>query len=174
MHLGLIDRPFVPHNLISAQVSPDPISNLQMAPRLNMLMSSGSKKGTKRCFFFSLKKSRQANLFQVPQRGSYGDKILQDIFTYLLTHLSLSLSKVLRKGRPSMFPKSGAPIETEAHYRTLLNISLGVHSKGALPPGPPHEIPSESDASFLEPSFIHHSPAPVYETPLLIPGSPRT
>jgi len=73
-----------------------------------------------------------------------------------------------------MFPKSGAPLETDAHYRTLRNISLGVPSKGALPPGPPYEIPSESDAPFLEPSFIHHSTSSVYETPLLIPGSLRT
>jgi hypothetical protein len=46
MHLGLIDRPFVPHNLISAQESPVPLPKFQMAPSLKILMSSGSKKGT--------------------------------------------------------------------------------------------------------------------------------
>ena len=35
MHLGLIDRPFVPHILISAQESPVPLPKFQMAPRLN-------------------------------------------------------------------------------------------------------------------------------------------
>ena len=42
MHPGLIDWPFVPHNLISAQDSPVPLPKFQMAPRLNILMSSGS------------------------------------------------------------------------------------------------------------------------------------
>jgi len=46
MHLDLIDGPFVPHNLISAQESPVPIPKFQMAPRLKILISSGSKKGT--------------------------------------------------------------------------------------------------------------------------------
>jgi len=58
MHLGLINRPFVPHNLISAQGSPVPLLNFKMAPRLKLLMSSGSeKKDTKYAFYFSLKKS---------------------------------------------------------------------------------------------------------------------
>jgi len=46
MHLGLIDGPFVPHNLISAQESHVHLPKFQMAPRLKILMSSGSKKGT--------------------------------------------------------------------------------------------------------------------------------
>jgi hypothetical protein len=46
MHLGLIDEPFVPHNLISAQESPVLLPKFQMAPRLKILMSSGSKKET--------------------------------------------------------------------------------------------------------------------------------
>jgi hypothetical protein len=44
MHLGLIDRPFVPHNLISAQGSPVPLS--KFPPRLRVLRFSGSKKLT--------------------------------------------------------------------------------------------------------------------------------
>ena len=46
MHLGLIDGPFVPHNLISAQESPVPLPKFQMAPIFKILMYSGSKKGT--------------------------------------------------------------------------------------------------------------------------------
>ena len=46
MHLGLIDGPFVPHNLISAQESPVPLTKFQMAPRLKISVSSTSKKGT--------------------------------------------------------------------------------------------------------------------------------
>jgi hypothetical protein len=46
MHLGLMDGPFLPHNLISTQDSPVPLPKFQMAPRLKILMASGSKKGT--------------------------------------------------------------------------------------------------------------------------------
>jgi len=45
IHLGLVDRPFVAHQL-SAQDSPVPLPKLQMAPRLKILMSSGSNNGT--------------------------------------------------------------------------------------------------------------------------------
>jgi hypothetical protein len=37
MHLGLIDMPFVPHNLIPVQESPLPLLDFQMAPRLEIL-----------------------------------------------------------------------------------------------------------------------------------------
>ena len=46
VNLGLTDGPFVPHILISAQESPVPLPNFQIVPRLKLLMSSGSKKGT--------------------------------------------------------------------------------------------------------------------------------
>jgi hypothetical protein len=44
MHLGLIDGPFVPHNLISTQESPVPLLKFQMVPRLKILMASKSNK----------------------------------------------------------------------------------------------------------------------------------
>jgi hypothetical protein len=37
MHLGRIDRPFVLHNLVSAQESPIHLPKFHMAPRLNTL-----------------------------------------------------------------------------------------------------------------------------------------
>jgi hypothetical protein len=52
MHLGLIDRPFVPHNLISTQESPVPLLKFQMAPRVKILVATGSKKGTWMYFSF--------------------------------------------------------------------------------------------------------------------------
>jgi len=52
MHLGLIDRPFVPHNLISAKEIPVPSLKFQMVTRLKIFMSSGSKKGTQLYFPF--------------------------------------------------------------------------------------------------------------------------
>jgi hypothetical protein len=54
---------------------------------------------------------------------------------------------------------------TRSTTNAFLIISFGV---------PPHGVPSEIDAPFLEPSLIHHSMSPIYEPPpLLIPGSTR-
>jgi len=52
MYLGLTVGPFVPHNPISTQESPAPLLQFQMAPRLKILMASGSKKGTQMYFSF--------------------------------------------------------------------------------------------------------------------------
>jgi hypothetical protein len=106
MHLGLIDRPFVPHKLISAQYSPVPLSVFQMASRLKILMSSVSKKWTQIYYPFLSKMSHQANTLQVHQWGPYGDTCLQGIFTYLLIYLFIS--KTISKERPAIFPKIGA------------------------------------------------------------------
>jgi len=73
MHQSLVDRPFMPHNLVSAQWSPVPLMEFQMATRLKILMPSGSKKGTKIYFFFSLKSPGKRTL-QVPQQGPYGER----------------------------------------------------------------------------------------------------
>jgi len=167
MNLGLINRPFVPHNLISAQESPVHLPNFQMATRLIILMSSGSKKGTQIYFLFLSKSPGK----RIPSRFPNGapmrtDIHLQGIFTYLLIYISLSQNS-LRKECPSMIPNSGAPMETDAHSRALLNISFGIPNKGALPPGPPHGVPLKRNVPFLEPSFIHHSKSLVYEPPLL-------
>ena len=75
---------------------------------------------------------------------------------YISLHISLYL-----KGPK----KRVATMETDAHSRTLFNISFRIPSKGALPPGPPHRVPLERDAPFLEPSFIHHSKSLVYKPP---------
>jgi len=113
-HLGLIDRPFVPHNLISAQEIPVPLPHFQMAPRLKIFMSSGSKKGTQIYHpFLSGSPSKQ-----IPSRFSSRapmerDTCLQGIFTYLLIYLFVP--KALRDEHPSIFPKSRAPMKTDAH-----------------------------------------------------------
>jgi hypothetical protein len=72
MHLGLIDGPFVPHNLISTQESPVPLLKFQMVPRLKILMASGSKKGTQIYFSF-LSKVPANEPPQVPQQGRSGE-----------------------------------------------------------------------------------------------------
>ena len=64
MHLGLINGPYMPHNLIVAQESPVPLLKFQMAPRLKFSLSSGSMKKEPRYafsflfFFFLLPKSQ--------------------------------------------------------------------------------------------------------------------
>jgi hypothetical protein len=60
-----------------------------------------------------------------------------------------------------MFLKRGPPMETGAHSRALVNI----YWKVPRPPGSPHTVPSETDALFLDPSFINHLQSPVYDSP---------
>jgi len=55
MHLGLIDRLYMSHNLISAQKRPVPSPKFHTAPRLKILMSSGSKKGNQIYYSFLAK-----------------------------------------------------------------------------------------------------------------------
>jgi hypothetical protein len=86
-------------------------------------MSSGPKKDTKIYILsFSLKKSRQANSFQVPQWSFFGERYLLTGHFYISLDISLIL-KALRKEHNSIFPKSGplwkqTPIpETLNHFR---------------------------------------------------------
>jgi len=74
MHLGLIDRPFVPHNLISARESPVPLSKFQMATRLKILMSSRSKKGTQIYYPFLSKVLASESPPGSPLGSPYGER----------------------------------------------------------------------------------------------------
>ena len=72
-----------------------------------------------------------------------------------------------------MYPKSGAPMETDTISRPLISISCGVSSKGPLPQRFPHRAPLERDAPLLESSVIHLSKSLVYEPPSMFPtGAP--
>jgi len=138
MHLGLVDGPFVPHNLISNQENPVPLLKFQMAPKLKTL-TLGPRKEPRDTFPFC-QKSRQMNFLQFPQKGPYGERCL---FTghFHLSRKPHKNKKAVKKKCPSMFPKSGAPTEADAHFRALLNISFRVPSEGALPLGPVCGIP---------------------------------
>jgi hypothetical protein len=105
-----------------------------MASRLKIVMSFGFKKGTQIYFFYSLKNSDKRNSSRFPDRTPIRRNIrLQGIFHIRRKLIKFPLNKkVLRKKRPSMFFKSGAPMEADAHFQALLNISIGVSSKGAL------------------------------------------
>ena len=86
------------------------------------------------------------------------DTHLQGIFTYLLRYHFIS--KALRKEWP---PLQQTPIP-EPDFSQLLGSRV---KEPYL-----HGVPTDRDAAFLEPSFIHHSKSPVNAL-LLIPG-PRT
>ena len=56
-------------------------------------------------------------------------------------HKNSSKLKGRKKEAPlHIFPKR-APMEADAHFQALFNITFGVPSKGALPHGPLHGIP---------------------------------
>jgi hypothetical protein len=74
MHLGLVDGPFMPHNLISAQKIPVPLPKFKMAPRLKILMSSDSKKGTQIYYPFLSKSPGKC----IPSRFHNGDPLERD------------------------------------------------------------------------------------------------
>ena len=124
MHLGLLDGSFVPHNLISAQRSPLPLLKFQIAPRLKILMSSGSKKYT----FLFLSKVMANEHPPGSQRGPYGKRYpftgpfcmsLESIIKIPQNKKIFFLSKALSKERPSMFLKNGVPMDTNAHFQSL-------------------------------------------------------
>jgi hypothetical protein len=73
--LGLIDRPFAPHNLIPAQESPIPLQKFQMFPDLKFEVL-WFKERNPYILPFSLKTSRQENPLQVSQWAPYRDRYL--------------------------------------------------------------------------------------------------
>jgi hypothetical protein len=170
MHLGLIERPFVPHNLIPAQESPVPLPQFQMAPRFKILMSSVFKKGTQIYFYLSLKKSRKTNPLRFPNRGLYGERYpftgyfcisLENLIKISLNKKFFFSQKALRKGCPSMFPPKRGPYG---------NRRFGVPNKGALPPGSPHTAPT--DRCSVSTALLHSSfKVPGIRAPFRIPGS---
>jgi len=72
MYLGLIDGPFLPHNLISAQEGPVPLPKFKMAPKLKILMSSGFKKGIHYILSFSLRSPEKRIPSRFPNGASMG------------------------------------------------------------------------------------------------------
>ena len=121
------------------------------------------------------------NPLKVPQQGTYEERYP---FTGLFYISVESLIKIPlnKKFFPSLKgPKKRMSLHVPQNWgscgnktpisRALLNISFGVPSRGALPPGPPQGTPSERDAPFLEPSFIHLAKSLVYESPSRFPSA---
>jgi len=135
MHLGLTDGPFMPHNPMSIQQSPVPLLKFQMAPRIKILMSFGSMQGTQIYFSFLSKIPANESPPVSPTGSSWRKMLFSGAFCISFENLVKILlnKKAIRKNRLSIFLKSGAPMEADAHFRALLDISFGVPSKGALP-----------------------------------------
>ena len=185
----------MPHTLIPSHGSPGPSQQFQTAPGRRLLIKSGSKKAAQINLirdapfpeppFFCLSKSpgkRTPSSF--PNGGPYGEScpfpepsftcFLNSSIKFLVIKRYFTLlSKTLRKERPSVFPETSPLWKQTSISRALLGISYGVPSKGALPPGSPHRVHTETDAPFPEPFFIHLSKSPVYESPSRFPsGAP--
>jgi len=85
---GLVDGLFVPRNLIRAQESPVPLSKFQMAPRLKILMSSWSKKGTQKYYsFFSNSPGKR-----IPSRFPRGAPMERDTSLQGIFYISFDIS----------------------------------------------------------------------------------
>ena len=125
IHLGLIDGPFVLHNLISTQEEPDPLLEVPDGPRLQNLMASCVQEMIPDIpFIFSLKSPSKRTTSRFPNRAPMErDTRLQGILHIShRTHQNSSNKRAPRRKCPTMFPKSEAPTEADAHFRALLNI----------------------------------------------------
>ena len=158
MHLRFIDRPFVPHNLTSTQDSPVPLLKFQMAPRLKILMASGSKKGTQINFSF-LSKSRQMNPLQVPQQGPYEEKEACSQGILYVSHKSHLLGSPVKE--PSLkVPFMESLAERCPNTRALLHSSVKV--PGIQAPPPPHtRFPSDGKGPSSTSTLKCHNGLPV-------------
>ena len=160
MHLGLTDRPFVPHDLLSAQESPVPLPKFQMALRLKTLMSSGSKKGTQIHYPFLLRSPSKPIPSRFPN-GAPMERVtcLVGIFTSLLMYLFIS--KALRKEWP-LYKQTPIP-EPYLKYHSGFPV---------MEPSP--QVPLRDSCPDLR-ALLHSSfQVPGIWALLLIPGSPWT
>jgi hypothetical protein len=106
-----------------------------MAPRLKILVASGSKKGTQ--IYFSLK-SQQMNPLQVPQQGPYGERYpLTGHFAYLTKTPSYGFPS---KGALPQDPLMESLAERCPTTRALLHSSIKV--PGIRAPLPHTRFPS--------------------------------
>ena len=135
MHLGPIDKPFVPHNLIWTHESPVPSLKFQLAPRLKILMSSGPKKGTQVYFFLKSPGKRTPSMF--PNRAPMKTEALLQSILRLSQNLHLSGSPVKYPSLKVTFMESLS--EWCPNTTALLHSSFKV--PGVRTPPSPRRIP---------------------------------
>jgi len=145
MHLGLLDGPFVPHNVISAPDSPVPLPKFQMAPRLHDLMSSGSKKGTQIHYPFLSKSPSKRIPSRFPKWASVERHIhLQSNFTSPYISLFIFLSESSLRDPPpcslTVSPWTGILCH-QSHWSIHSFIHSFIHSIHVCLPESPKRIP---------------------------------
>jgi hypothetical protein len=152
MHRGLIDLHFVPHNLISAQENPVPLPQFQMAPRINILMSSGSKKCTQ-LYYPCLSKIPGKRISSRFPNGPpmERDTRLQDFFLSLLIYIFLSFPQSSSKGAPSLF-LNRVPMDRDTPSPEPL-VYIFIHS--CLPESPERSPPTYGEKHKVT---IHRAP----------------
>jgi len=131
----------VPHNQTSSQESPVPLPKFQMAPRLKILMSSGSNKGTQIYYRFLSKIPGKWTPSKFPNGAPMErDTHLQGIFTSLLIYFFNISFGVPSKGALSTGPPYGVPLERDAPF---LEPSFIHNSKSLVykPPPPDSRFP---------------------------------
>jgi len=136
--LGLIDRPFVLHNLISTQESPVPLLNFQMAPQTN-LNGLWVQERNPDILFFSLRSPCKRTPSRFPNR----DPMMRESRLQGILHLSqkphLSCSPV--KGPSLKVPFMESLAVRCPTTRALLHSSIEV--PGIWAPQPTYQVPLE-------------------------------
>jgi hypothetical protein len=110
MHLGFIDGPFVPHNIVLTEESPVSLLEFQMAPRLKISVFSGSKKGTQ-ILFFCLKSPG----IEPPPGSQAGPHIEREARLQGILHISQK-PYLLGEGALPQGPPDGIPYREMPHH----------------------------------------------------------
>jgi hypothetical protein len=166
----------MPHNLISAQESPVPLPKFYMASRLKILISSGSKKGTRIYYPFF---SQKVPASESPPGSTNGaprerDARLQGIFTSLWIYLLLSFSQMFSQCSLTESSRTGI-LRHQSHWLSerILFIHSLIHScmSARVPKKEPsyiHTYRKNIRSTSTEP---HADWRPIYNG--VRPGSPR-
>jgi hypothetical protein len=178
MHLGLIDGPFVPHNLISTKERPVPLLKFQMAARLKIVTASRSKKGTQIYFSFlsqvtanePLPGSPTGPLWRErdPPTGHLGSPVKEPSLKVPSWNPSqrdaptLEPSPVYDHPPHTRFPLNGkGPPWRRPHLETFLTYLPGSPTKG--PPKPPPRSLFRERCTIPRAPSIQFSKSPVDE-----------
>jgi hypothetical protein len=173
MHLGLINGPFVPHDLISTQGSPVPLPSFQMVPRLKLRWPSGPEKEPRYTFLFPSKVPANPSRFPTKAPVKREVPLMEPLAERCPTTRAFLHSTIraldIRASPHIGFPRRqrGPRREGCPHPENFLTYLPGspvkklppgpprnlfrVPRKGALPSGSLHRAPTERDAPPLEP-----------------------
>jgi hypothetical protein len=144
-HVGLINEPFVPHNLISTQESPVPLLKFQMVPRLKNLMAPKSERNPDILLFFSLRSPSKRTPSRFPNRAP----MKREAHLQGILHIS---QKPHLSGSPVKVPSPKVPFMKSLAERCPNTTAL-LHSSIKVPgiqPPPTYQIPLEWKGPTIE------------------------